>query len=143
LTIPGFAQVDGPPSARTWIVPGIHPVHAVYPRPTVATLGASYASQGARKDALAISHAMQYHVHRRIELPAGASVARAPGAVDVHDGVLSAKRSIAVSPGVLEDDYTLSMSTGTVGVDAYAGFARDAHRVDDGFLASARVKVAP
>jgi hypothetical protein len=142
LAIPGFAQLAGsdPAKPKAWVLPGLEPVHAVYPRPTVATLGASYASQGARKDALAIAHALQYHVHRRVELPGGATVTRAPGVVDVRSPVLTAQRRVAVSPGAIEDDFTLSLATGTVAARDYAGFAADAHAIDDGFLASTRVK---
>ncbi len=139
LTVPGYAQME----ARTWVLPGIDPIHAVYPRPTVATLGSTFASQGGRKDALAVSHALQYHVHRRIELPPGATVARAPGGFEVKDTVLSAERKVSVAPNAVEDEFTLSVSTGTVGADAYAGFSADAHAIDDGFLASTRVKPAP
>jgi hypothetical protein len=146
ITVPGYAQAEGQLAggrAVTWVLPGIDPIHAVYPRPTVTTLGSTFASQGERHDALAVNHAAQYHVHRRIELPKGATVTRAPGGFETKDPVLSAKRRIAVSPSAVEDDFTLSITTGTVKVDAYAAFASDAHAVDDGFLASTRVKPAP
>jgi len=143
LTIPGYVEAVGAKGAVTWILPGMEPIHAVYPRPTVATLGATFASQGGRRDALAVSHAMQYHLHRRVELPAGASVSRTPGAFDVKSDVLAAQRRIAVAPNAIEDDYTLTVSTGTVKPEAYGAFAADAHRIDDAFLASARVKPAP
>jgi hypothetical protein len=109
----------------------------------VATLGATFAGKGGRHDALAVSLAMQYHVHRRVELPAGATVARAPGAFDVKGDVLSAQRKIAVAPGAVEDDFNLSVTTGTVGSEAYSAFATDAHRIDDAFLAGTRVTPAP
>ena len=149
ITVPGYAQAEGlvqggsKPAERTWVLPGIDPIHAVYPRPTVATLGSTFASQGGRHDALAVNRAAQYHVHRRIELPAGATVTRAPGGFEVKDSVLAAQRKVAVTPSAIEDDFSLSISTGTVGADAYAGFVSDAHAIDDGFLASTRVKPAP
>ncbi len=143
VTVAGYVEASGTKSARSWILPGIEPIHAVYPRPTVATLGATFASQGGRRNALAVSHAMQYHFHRRVELPAGASVARAPGAFDAKGDVLAATRKIAVAPNAIEDDFTLTVSTGTVKPEAYGAFATDAHRIDDAFLASTRVKPAP
>jgi hypothetical protein len=143
LTIPGYAEAAGTKAAPSWVLPGIEPIHAVYPRPTAATLGATFASQGARRDALAVSSAIQYHVHRRVELPAGATVARAPGAFEVKGDVLGAQRKIAVAPGAIEDDFTLSVSTGTVRSEAYGAFAADAHRIDDAFQAGTRVKPAP
>jgi hypothetical protein len=143
LTVGSYAQIEGPPQRRTWILPGLDPIHAVYPRPTVATLGSTFASQGARKDALAVNHAFQYHLHRRIELPAGATVVRAPGAFEVKGDVLQAQRRVGVAPSAVEDDFVLSLATGTVEADAYGAFAADAHKIDDGFLASTRVKPAP
>ncbi len=144
VTVPGYAQAEGATAAgRTWILPGIDPIHAVYPRPTVATLGSTFASQGGRSGALAVNRALQYHVHRRVELPAGATVTRTPSGFEVKDGVLAAQRRIAVGPGAIEDDFSLSVTTGTVDASAYAGFATDAHAVDDGFLASTRLKPAP
>jgi hypothetical protein len=142
VTVPGYAQVEGT-QEKTWVLPGIDPIHTVWPRPTVATLGATFASQGGREGALAVNHAFQYHVHRRVELPAGATVTRTPSAVEVKDDVLAAARRIGVAGNVVEDDFTLSLQTGTVAASAYGGFAADAHRVDDGFLASTRVKPAP
>jgi hypothetical protein len=145
VTIPGYAQPAGGKDTR-WILPGIEPVHAVFPRSFVSTLGATFASQGGRKDALAVSFALQYHVHRRVELPAGATVVRAPGAFDAKSEVLAAQRKIAVSAGAtpaVEDDFTLGVTTGTVQAQAYGAFADVAHRIDDAFLASTRVKPAP
>ena len=51
----------------------------------MGTLGATYASRGARQNALSIESPLQYHFHRRIELPPGATVTRAPAAVDIAD----------------------------------------------------------
>jgi hypothetical protein len=142
VTIPGYAQPAGGKDPR-WILPGIEPVHAVFPRSFVSTLGATFASQGGRKDALAVSFALQYHVHRRVELPAGATVVRAPGAFDAKNDVLAAQRKIAVTAGAtpaVEDDFTLGVTTGTVQAASYGAFADTAHRIDDAFLASTRVK---
>ena len=67
VTIPGYAQAEG----STWVLPGFEPLHAGFPRPFVGTLGATFASQGARESALAIDDAFQYHVHRRVEWTRG------------------------------------------------------------------------
>jgi hypothetical protein len=61
----------------------------------------------------------------------------------VKSDVLSAQRKIAVAPSAIEDDFTLTVSTGTVKPEAYGAFAADAHRIDDAFLTSTRVKPAP
>ena len=139
ITVPGYAQPEGQKS-RTWVLPGIDPVHNVYPRSQVGTLGASYASQGARENALAISRAVQYHVHRRVELPKGASVLRSPGPVDVRSSNLEAQRKLTVDGTAIEEEFSLLVTTGTIAADKYGAFVADAHKVDDGFLASTRVK---
>ena len=146
LTIPAYAQVEGSAAgaAQTWVLPGIDPLHIVFPRPYVRTLSSTYATQGgSRQDALAVNRAVQYHAHRRVELPAGASVARVPGAFEVHDSIVSASRKIRVAANVVEDEFALSVSTGTVAADHYGAFVADAHKVDDAFLASTRIKPTP
>ena len=145
LTIPAYAQPEGATAvgAKSWVLPGIDPMHYVYPRPYVTTLGATYASRGSRQDALAINRALQYHLHRRIELPSGASVTRAPGAFKLSGAVLGASRSIGVSSSVVEEEFTLEVATGTVPPAAYGAFVTAAHETDDAFLASTRVKPGP
>ena len=80
VTISGYAQPEKSKKGEvTWVVPGLDPIHFVFPRPAVTTVTSSYASQGARQNALAIDRAVQYHLRRRIELPKGTRVVRAPG----------------------------------------------------------------
>jgi hypothetical protein len=160
IGIPGYAQAVGKGSAAgtTWILPGLEPIHDVYPRGSSATLSATYASEGTRESALAISRAVQYHAHRRVELPPGASIVRLPGPFDVQTRALSASRKLRVSglpqdgsagaraPGaatVVEDDVSLSVPTGTVPPAAYAAFVADAHRTDDACLATTRIRTGP
>jgi hypothetical protein len=145
VTIPGYAQEEGK-SARgvTWIIPGIDPVHWTYPRGSASTLSATYATEGARESALAVSHAVQYHAHRRIELPRGATLARTPGPYEVRTGPLTASRKIRVSVGppvVFEDDVALGVPTGTIPASAYAGFVKDAHTTDDALLATTAIRM--
>jgi hypothetical protein len=156
VSVPGYAQLEGTASktagaggdsAKTasamWTLPGVDPLHWVYPRAHVATLGATYASQGARENALAINSAVQYHVHRRIELPKGATIARMPGAFDVKRAELEASRRIAVNGGALEDDFVLGIATGTIAAQQYGEFVRDAHKTDDAFLSTTLVAPPP
>lgn len=138
ISAPGFAQSDG----KQWVVPGLDPVHIVFPRPAVSTLGATYASQGGRQEALAISRAVQYHVHRKIDLPKGTSVTRAPGPLDLKMQNLEASRKLTVTPAALEEDLVLGITTGTVSAEGYGAFADAAHKVDDAFLASVRMTAA-
>ncbi|MEO6418455.1 MAG: hypothetical protein ABIP39_03565 [Polyangiaceae bacterium] len=139
LSVPGYAQLEGTPTNRSWVLPGIDPIHVVFPRPGVATLGGTYASQGARENALGISRALQYHAHRRIELPAGASVTRMPGPLNVKSRNLEAQRTLAVTGNVLEDDFILQIPTGTISPAEYGSFVTNAHLTDDAFLSSVRV----
>jgi hypothetical protein len=103
-------------------------------------LGATYAGQAARENALSINRALQYHVHRRVDLPKGAQIERAPGSFDVQKGILQASRTVSVEGTSVEEHFALGLSTGTVAASGYAGFVTDAHRTDDAFLAGTRVK---
>jgi hypothetical protein len=141
LTAPAYAQIEGTKAgARTWVLPGIDPIHYVFPRPYVTTLGSTYASHGARENALAINHATQYHVRRRVDLPPKAAIARLPGAFDGKGPLLAAKRTISVAGSTIEEDFTLDVNTGTVARDKYDDFVTQAHRADDAFRASIQVK---
>ncbi len=64
IAIHGFGRPEGK-NGKTWVLAGLEPVH----RGGAGTLGASYASRAARQNALAIDNPIQYHFHRRIELP--------------------------------------------------------------------------
>jgi hypothetical protein len=140
LDAPAYAQVEGTkPGSRTWVLPGIDPIHYVFPRPYVSTLGSTYASHGARENALAISHAAQYHVRRRVDLPPKAKIARLPGPFDGKGPLLVAQRKIDVKGQTVEEDFTLDVSTGTVPREKYDDFVLQAHRTDDAFRASTRV----
>lgn len=141
ITIHGYASPEGQ-DGKTWVLPGLEPVHLVFPRGFSGSLGATYASRGARQSALSIDTALQYHVRRRVELPPGASVDRAPGVVGVKDVGIQAVRKGTYGP-VIEEDFTLSLPTGTVAAEAYQGFVDNVRAIDDGFMAGTRVKVKP
>jgi hypothetical protein len=140
VSVSGYAQQDG---AKTWVLPGLDTMHWSWPRARVSSLGATFATRAGRESALALNTAVQYHVHRRIELPKGAAVARMPGPLDVRTPLIEASRRIAVSDGAsaLEDDFVLGVATGTVPTSDYDAFVASAHATDDGFLASTRVKL--
>ncbi len=142
LTIPSYAEAEGTPASGSWLLPGIDPLHNVFPRASASTLGATYAGQGKRQSALAVSHAVQYHAHRRVELPKGARIASLPGPFEVKTARLEASRRIAVSGEVIEDDFVLGVPTGTIPSSDYEAFVADVHRTDDAFLAATGVKPA-
>jgi hypothetical protein len=135
VTLPGYAQAEG----SVWVLPGFEPLHAGFPRPFVGTLGATFASQGARESALAIDDAFQYHVHRRIEWSKGMKLASRLPSVEVKDENLDAYRRGQLQDGLLEEDFGLSIPTGTLDTARYQQFADKAHRVDDSFQAATRV----
>ncbi|XXX75565.1 hypothetical protein WMF30_48735 [Sorangium sp. So ce134] len=137
VTIHGFARPEGK-DAAAWTLPGLEPVHLAFPRSFAGTLGATYASRGARKSALAIETALQYHVRRRIELPEGYAVARAPEGVRVEHAGLEASRKGSYG-AVIEEDFALSLPTGTVSTDEYKAFVERVQAVDSGFMAGIRV----
>jgi hypothetical protein len=141
LTAPAYAQLEGTkPESRTWVLPGMDPVHYVFPRPFVTTLSSTYASQAARESALAINHATQYHVRRRVELPSKAKIARLPGPFEGKGPLLGASRTITVNGSSIEEDFTLDVTTGTVPREKYDAFVSAAHQTDDAFRASTRVR---
>jgi hypothetical protein len=135
VVIPAYAQREG----GAWVLPGLEPLHFVFPRSSASTLGATYTARGGRKSALAIDSAFQYHVHRRVELPPSAKGAPQLPTVKVARAGLEATRKATLTGTVLDEDFSLSLPTGTVAADAYDAFAGDAKRVDDGFLAGTRV----
>jgi hypothetical protein len=137
VTLPGYAQAEG----SSWVLPGFEPLHAGFPRPFVGTLGATFASQGARESALAIDDAFQYHVHRRLEWSKTMKLLSRLPSVEVKDENLEAYRRGKLQDGVLEEDFGLSIPTGTLDTARYEQFADKAHRVDDGFQAAARVSL--
>jgi hypothetical protein len=146
VSVNGYAQVDG--AAGTWLLPGMDSLHWVWPHARATSLAAMFAVRAARESALAVSRAVQYHVHRRVELPKGGAVARVPGPLSVRTKLIEASRKIEVTPGsgstaapVIEEDFVLGVTTGTVPVADYDAFAATAHAADDGFLASLRVTV--
>ncbi len=140
LSIPGYAQVEGQKAgSRTWVLPGLDPIHYVFPRPYATTLAATYATHGARENALAINRATQYHVRRRVDLPQNAKVARLPGPFEGKGPLLAAQRKLTVSGYTVEEDFTLDVTTGTVARDRYDDFVAQARRADDAFRASTRV----
>ncbi len=145
LTIGSFAQREG----SAWVLPGLDPVHGVFPRPYTSTLSASYASQGSRENAFAVTRAMQYHVRRRVELPAGFKIARVPSAFEVKTAAgkgtlaLRVARKIEVGPKGIDEDYALDLATGTVSREHFGQFVSDLRRADDGFLSSIWVSGPP
>lgn len=140
LTVRAYAAPDGKGPSATWVLPGMDPVHTVFPRPWNSTLASTYAGQGARQNAFSINRAIQYHVHRRVVLPAGTQVVRAPAALEVRTHNLEASRRVTTSTEAIDEEFALSVATGTIAADRYAAFVGDAQRIDAGFLASTRLK---
>ncbi|MFO0592743.1 MAG: hypothetical protein U0441_34690 [Polyangiaceae bacterium] len=138
IKINGFGRPEGK-DGKVWVLGGLEPVHMAG-RGGVGTLGATYASRAARQDALSIDSPIQYHVRRRIDLPAGVSVVREPATIDVRDPHLTASRKGTYKGTVIEEDYRLNLPTGTVDAGEYQQFVERVHVVDDGFMAGIRVK---
>jgi hypothetical protein len=139
ITVHGYGRPEGK-GGFTWVLPGLEPVHWVFPRAAAGTLGATYTSRGERESALAIGSSLSYHVRRRIELPPGAKVTRAPDPIRVKTGAIAAERRTQATGAVLEDDFTLSLPTGTVAAGDYGAFALQVRAIDDAFLSGTRVE---
>jgi hypothetical protein len=142
IAIHGFGRPEGK-RGRTWVLAGIEPVHVMVPRAGVSTLGATYASRGARQNALSIDAPIQYHLHRHIELPRGATIPVAPAPVRVSDARVQAQRTTTVAGNIVEEEFTINLPTGTVTPSAYQAFVGRVQTIDDGFLAGLRVRVKP
>jgi hypothetical protein len=138
VTVNGYAQLE---NAKTWLLPGLDTLHTSSPRARVSGLVATFATRAGRESALALSRAVQYHVHRRVELPKGARVSRMPGPLEVKAKLVEASRRIDVTAGGagIEDEFVLGVATGTVAAKEYDAFVSVARAADDGFLASTRV----
>jgi hypothetical protein len=148
LTVPGYAQAEGhgarsgstkPDTERGHVLPGLDPVHYVFPRPYSTTLSSTYASQAGRKSAFAINRALLFHVHRRVELPDGAKTTRVPGPFDAKRANLKASRAVSVQKSAVEEDFKLSIPSGTVSAADYGDFVTQLHNADDAFLTSIHV----
>ncbi|MDP9151644.1 MAG: hypothetical protein M3O36_17115, partial [Myxococcota bacterium] len=136
VNVSGYAQLEG---QKTWLLPGLDALHWSWPRARVSSLGATFATRSGRESALALSTAVQYHLHRRVQLPTGAVIARMPGPLEVRAPLVEASRKIAVSTAGIEDDFVLGVATGTIPKKDYDAFVSVAHAADDAFLASTRV----
>jgi hypothetical protein len=143
ISVSGYAQAQDSGAKKTWTLPGLDPLHYVFPRPYVSNVSSVYASQATRESALAINASIQYHAHRRIELPSGTSVTRLPSPLDTKSSHLRASRAITVNGAVLEEDFAFTLPTGTVPTAEYERFVDDAHKTDDAFLAGTWVKPSP
>jgi hypothetical protein len=140
IAVSGLGRPEGK-DGKTWVLGGVEPVHSVFPKGPVSTLGATYASRGARQSTLSIEVPLQYHLHRKIELPKGVTVARAPADLDVTDPSVQARRRVKQSAGAIDEDFTLSIPTGTVPAARYQAFVEKVQAIDDGFLTGIRLKV--
>jgi hypothetical protein len=135
VSVSGYAQAEG----SAWLLPGLDPLHWVWPRARVSSLSATYATRAARESALAISSAVQYHVHRRVELPGGMVVTNVPGPLEVHGTLVDASRTLTVEKSALDENFVLGVATGTVSAADYDHFVSATHRTDDGFLRAIRI----
>ncbi|MDI3289393.1 hypothetical protein [Polyangium sp. 15x6] len=140
IAIYGYSQPETR-DGKTWLLPGLEPMHLA--RGFSSTLASFYASRAGRESALTIDRPFQYRVRRRIELPKGATIARAPASVKVAHDRFSASREGTYKEGVIEESFLLDLPTGTVSANEYDSFVERVRAVDDGFMAGTRVKVAP
>lgn len=137
VTIPSYAEVHG----DTLTLPGLEPVHYVYPRSQASTLASTFASKAGRKTALAVDVSMSYRAKRRVRLPAGVKVESTP-AVEVGDRLVRGARRATAKGDTLEEEFSLAVLTGTVEAADFARFAAELRKIDDGFLASTRARRA-
>jgi hypothetical protein len=126
---------------KTLLIPGFEPVHLA--RGFASTLAAMYASHAGRESALSIERPIQYRVRRHIELPKSATITRQAAPLALDNANLHASRAIKYENSTIDEEFVLNLPTGTISADDYEGFVQRVRSVDDAFLASTRVKVAP
>jgi hypothetical protein len=138
VSVSGYAQRE---SGKTWLMPGLDTLHWAWPNARVSSLGATFATRAGRESSLALDTAVQYHVHRRVDLPKGASVVRMAGPVHVRTNLIEASHSIGVADAgqVVEEDFVLGVATGTIAAKDYDAFVAVTRTVDDGFLTGTRI----
>ncbi len=140
IRISGYARPEGR-AGKTLVLPGLEPVHWVFPGKVSSTLAAIYASRATRESALTIDAPLQYELRRRVELPATAIIERSPAPVKVKGDNLVASRSGRYEGAVVEEQFSLSLPTGAVPAARYAAFLGDVRTIDDGFMAGTRLRI--
>jgi hypothetical protein len=131
----GFARPDGTGHSLA----GIAPLHVVDPSPTSSTIGATFAAQGARENALSIDTSFNYRVQRRIDLGDAWTLVSLPVALEVRDARIEASRASRLDGKAVVEQFALSLPTGTVEPSAFAEFFEKARRTDDAFLSAIRI----
>jgi hypothetical protein len=132
VTFAGFARPEGRDGLR-WSLPGVDTVHVVYPQAETSTLSARHASQAARSSDLRIDDPLLFHLHRRIELPAGTEVLQLPSALAVTHPAVAAERQSVRDGLVLDEHFRLNLPAGMVAAGAFDAFAAALDQIDDGF----------
>lgn len=139
VSFPSYATLEGGELS----LPGTEPVHVVFPYAFAGTLGSTLASLSERQEALSLSFALDYRFRRRIELPPSWSLASAPEQVEIRDPHLEASRTVRLDEGVLHEEMSLSLPSGTLPKDRYEAFVTTARKVDEGFLRELRLVQKP
>jgi hypothetical protein len=122
-------------------LPGMSPVHVVFPYAISTTLGARYAREAGRTAALAIDSPLFYKVKRRIELPPGSKVAALPAALTVNETFVTASRTVSAEGNTLVEDIRLNLPVGTIDAESFDAFATAVQSIDDGFMHGLRVEL--
>ena len=142
INVIGFARPESR-ARRSFSLPGLAPIHAVYPRPRASTLSARFASQADRTTALAINQPLLYRFTRNIDLPAGAKVESLPAEFKIDTPNLTASRKTSLQGGRIVDRFDLNVPVGTVPPATYAAFATNVRKTDDAFMHAIRIELGP
>jgi hypothetical protein len=140
ITVVGLARPEGR-SGKSFSLAGVEPYHEVYPRALAISLGARYAAQADRSEALSIDEPLLFRVRRRIELPKGARVTHLAPPFTLQVTQLSAARKVAQEGQVLVEEFELNLPVGTVAGDEFEAFLDAVQRTDDAFSYSTRLEL--
>lgn len=138
IAIPSYAE----PTAEGFTLPGMMPLHVVYPYPYAATLGTSFAKLASRESALSIEMAETYRLSRSVELPRGMKLASSLPEAEVRSPLLEARRRGSFDDRLLREELSLSLATGRIPREDYASFLEAARQIDEAFLEGVRIERA-
>ena len=133
---------------KTWLLPGLDTMHGRVPARACRASGPRSRAAAGRESALALNRSVQYHVHRRVELPAGATrradarPARGEGPAGRRLAPLRGQASGPGSqrrPGARGRLHPRRRRPAPSPPSEYDAFVAVAHAADDGFLASTRI----
>ncbi len=138
VSVPRYAEREG--NSMRLRLPGLAPFHRSHPV-SASTLTRTYGARSDRTSALVIRDAIQYHLVREVELPAGFDIGNHVDDEEIREASLVATRHTKRVLQAVNDEFLFELRPDVVPPKQYAAFLALARRIDESFLAS--VVLAP